>query len=266
MYDSMERILVQIYEVQEPREAEAVAALGVDQIGTVILSREGWKAPVLRETVRAVRGAGARSGLIPLFGDRETVLRTLDFYQPDFVHFCEALSPFPGARKAVMERCETLIALQQAVRKRFPAVAVMRSLSIPRPGPPGGEEVEKSLLAVMDILAPVSDYFLLDTIQGSDRSLQEQPVAGFVGITGETCDWNLAQAVAAASPIPVILAGGLDAGNVFAAIRAVRPAGVDSCTRTNARDGEGRPIRFRKDLEKVKRLVEEVRRAEAATK
>ena len=43
---------------------------------------------------------------------------------------------------------------------------------------------------------------------------------------------------------------------------ATRPAGIDSCTLTNACDAAGRPIRFRKDLGKVKHLVEVVRLAE----
>jgi phosphoribosylanthranilate isomerase len=260
---SMKRILVQIYEIQEPREAEAVAALGVDRIGTVILSREGWKAPALRETVQAVQRAAVQSGLIPLFDDRETIFCLLDYYQPDFIHFCEALSPFPADQQAVMALCDVVVSLQQAVRERFPSVSVMRSLALPRPGIPGGEEIRKNILSILEKLAPVSDYFLLDTIQGAPGASQEQPVTGFVGITGEVCDWQIARAVVAQSPVPVILAGGLDDVNVREAIRAVRPAGVDSCTRTNARAADGRPIRFRKDLAKVKRMVEAVRRAEA---
>jgi phosphoribosylanthranilate isomerase len=42
----------------------------------------------------------------------------------------------------------------------------------------------------------------------------------------------------------------------------VMPAGVDSCTGTNAMDAKGRSIRFKKDLEKVKHMVDEARRAE----
>ena len=37
-------------------------------------------------------------------------------------------------------------------------------------------------------------------------------------------------------------------------IRQVRPAGIDSCTLTNAVDKKGNPIRFKKDLQKVKQL------------
>ena len=49
--------------------------------------------------------------------------------------------------------------------------------------------------------------------------------------------------------MPVILAGGLDADNVMAAIAAVRPVGVDSKTKTDRADGNG------KDLDKVCRFV-----------
>jgi len=42
----------------------------------------------------------------------------------------------------------------------------------------------------------------------------------------------------------------------------VMPAGVDSCTGTNAVDSRGRPTRFKKDLLKIRHLIEEVRRAE----
>ena len=60
----------------------------------------------------------------------------------------------------------------------------------------------------------------------------------------------------------MILAGGISPENVFDAIGRVRPAGIDSCMQTNARDALGRPIRFRKDRDRVRRLLDEVRRAE----
>ncbi|MBU0986084.1 MAG: hypothetical protein KKH68_02430, partial [Proteobacteria bacterium] len=93
---------------------------------------------------------------------------------------------------------------------------------------------------------------------------QEQPVKGFVGITGQTCDWGMAVKLVESSSIPVILAGGISPENVFDGIITVRPAGVDSCTGTNATDSAGRSIRFTKDFDKVKQFVEAVRRAEQA--
>lgn len=71
----------------------------------------------------------------------------------------------------------------------------------------------------------------------------------------------MARAVIEASPIPVILAGGLSGENVFEAIVRLKPAGVDSCTKTNALDRNGRPVRFKKDMKKVHRFVEEIHRA-----
>ena len=91
-----------------------------------------------------------------------------------------------------------------------------------------------------------------------------QPVDGFVGITGQTCHWETARELVACSETPVILAGGLGPDNVAEAVRRVRPAGVDSCTRTNRVDEDGRPLRFQKDMVRVRRFVEEARSAEAA--
>ena len=51
---------------------------------------------------------------------------------------------------------------------------------------------------------------------------------------------------------------------MYEAVVAVRPFGVDSCTGTNVVDGSGKPVRFKKDLDRVKGFVQEVRRAERA--
>jgi hypothetical protein len=64
------------------------------------------------------------------------------------------------------------------------------------------------------------------------------------------------------SKIPVILAGGLSPENVYESLIEISPAGADSCTLTNKKDEEGKPIRFKKDFSRVRRFVEETRRAE----
>jgi phosphoribosylanthranilate isomerase len=63
------------------------------------------------------------------------------------------------------------------------------------------------------------------------RFLFEGPVSG----TGETADWN--QAAAMASRGELILAGGLNPANVAAAIKAVRPFGVDVSSGVEASPG-----------------------------
>jgi len=263
MFISMTKTLVQIYEVQEPAEAEALIALGVDHAGSVLLSGNSWKVKSIRKTVQEIQRAGAKSGLIPLFADPLTVFNALDYYQPDFVHFCEALPIFSGNAAPIVRKIEALITLQVDLKDRFPQIEIMRSLSVPQQGAGQESEVLNNILSFTKLLTPFSDYFLIDTIIGDHGDKQEQPVAGYVGITGKVCDWKMAGAIIKQSPIPVILAGGISDENVFNAIIKLQPAGVDSCTRTNAVDKEGKPIRFQKDLKKVKRMVEETRRADS---
>ena len=47
-----EDMITQIYEIQTPREAEKCIELGVDQIGSVLLSQGDWRVEVLREVTR----------------------------------------------------------------------------------------------------------------------------------------------------------------------------------------------------------------------
>ncbi len=258
----MKRIIVQLYEIQEPREAEWLIELGVNHIGSVILSPEQWKIPVLRDVVRLVRQSPAKSTLIPLLTKPDDILRALDYYQPDFVHFCELIPLASGEAARREELCAELIKLQELVQREFPPLGIIRSIPIPEPGLADPTPAREAILAIAQTLGPYCDYFMTDTLKGFGNDAAAQPVAGYVGITGETCDWELAAALVGASPIPVILAGGISPDNVFDAIGRVGPAGIDSCTQTNARDALGKPIRFRKDRERVRRLLDEVRRAE----
>lgn len=255
----MRKTIIQIYEVQKPKEAEALVALGVDHIGSVIADTIKWKNAAVRKTVQVIRQAGAKSGLILLFKDPVKIFSALEYYEPDFIHLCDLLSPYPKEQQTPVREFDALLSLQIDIKDRFPQVDIMRSLSVPRRGQADVAEIEKNILGFVDRFAPLSDYFLIDTLLDGEN----QPVKGFVGITGETCDWNIAEKIITASPIPVILAGGLSGENVFEAVTGLQPAGVDSCTRTNAVDADGRPVRFKKDMKKVQKLVEEVRRADA---
>lgn len=63
-----------------------------------------------------------------------------------------------------------------------------------------------------------------DEFRGARGLLLDAYVPGIHGGTGRTADWTL---IPDRVPLPVVLAGGLHSGNVGAAIRAVRPWGVD---------------------------------------
>ena len=251
-------MIIQIYEIQTPAEAEIMTELGVDHIGSVIIREAEWKVPEVKDTLNVVRSASAKSSLIPLFNTPDSVLSTLDYYQPDVVHFCEALTDHPDVRAY----CRKLIALQQEVKKRFPHIEIMRSIPIAQ----SGKDNSIPTLELSKEFEPFSDYFLTDTILVNQSGIVDdgQPVQGFVGITGQTCNWDTAAALVAASRIPVILAGGVSPANVSDGIMRVQPAGVDSCTLTNALDETGHPIRFKKDPVKVRQLIDAVREAESA--
>jgi len=249
-------MIIQIYEIQTPVEAQNMIDLGVDHIGSVIVSEAEWKVPQVKETLECVRSSSARSSLIPLFNTPDSVFRTLEYYRPDIVHFCEALTD----QQDLNICCQGLIELQQEVKVRFPEVGIMRSIPIVR----AGSDHPIHTLEIAGWFEPFSDFFLTDTIlvTPSGTGADNQPVQGFVGLTGQTCDWRTARRLVASSHIPVILAGGISPANVLEGIAQVKPAGVDSCTLTNARDANGLPIRFKKDLQKVQQLIDAVREAE----
>ena len=135
----------------------------------------------------------------------------------------------------------------------------MRSVPVPVSEDSGNFPV----IELTQLFEPMSDYFLTDTLITGGKQQIAQPVCGFVGITGKTCNWKTAAQLVEATQVPVILAGGLSQDNVCQAIQAVKPAGVDSCTLTNAVDHKGQAIRFRKDMTKVREFIVQVRRATA---
>lgn len=88
-------------------------------------------------------------------------------------------------------------------------------------------------------LTPEQHLLLLDTAH-----------ATLEGGTGEPFPWEVAMRLAATRP--VMIAGGLDGGNVADAIAQVRPFGVDASSRLERAPGF-------KDADKVRRFVRAVR-------
>jgi phosphoribosylanthranilate isomerase len=86
------------------------------------------------------------------------------------------------------------------------------------------------------------------------------PAGGLPGGTGRTFDWDR---LPKAPARPLVLSGGLDAGNVGAAIRRVRPWAVDVSSGVEALGADGRPVKGSKDPARIAAFIEEVRNADA---
>jgi phosphoribosylanthranilate isomerase len=240
-------MIVQIYEIQTPYEAERCIEAGVDHIGSVILSQTNWRKPEIRDVILAGNGTKLRNSIIPLFQDMDIIFKALDYYKPDYIHFCERLVNSHG-----QYNLEGFIRIQEKIKETFPDIGIIRSIHIPAddaiPGFP--------TLVIAKYLEKTSDLFLTDTWLGKEQ------IEGFIGITGRRCNAVMAKEMVQQSKIPIILAGGLSPDNVYDAIMDIHSGGADSCTLTNETDKEGNPIRFKKDFLKVKQFVSEVRRAE----
>ena len=241
-------MIVQIYEIQTPQEAEQCIEAGVDHIGSVILREEEWQKPEIRYTVSVSSGTDVKNSIIPLFGNLDNICRSVDYYEPDFIHFCDSLTDDQGTAIDL----DRFISLQKDVKKRFPEVSIIRSIPIPV----NGKGNEFPTLELAQEFEPFTDLFLTDTWLG------KEPVEGFIGITGKLCDPGQAKDLVFQSGIPVILAGGLSPENVYESAMDIRPAGVDSCTLTNKQDDKGNPIRFKKDFSKVREFAGEAKRAQ----
>jgi phosphoribosylanthranilate isomerase len=116
-----------------------------------------------------------------------------------------------------------------ALRAELPGVRIVQVIHVT-----GEESVDEAL----NVAAGV-DALLLDS--GNPRLAVKE-----LGGTGRRHDWALSRRIVDASPVPVYLAGGLNAGNVREAVETVRPYGVDVCSgvRTDGRLDEAKLAAF----------------------
>src|SRR5262245_19402195 len=213
-------MLVQIYEVGSPEEARALGDLGVDHIGVLVgdgaFPRE-QSVQRARLILSAISSASKGVALL-LSADLLLLEQMISELRPSIVHL--------GASTDLLDPSAV-----QHLRQRSGALTVMRSIPV---------QNEESV-TIARSYDGVADLLLLDSHRPGDIQ---------IGGLGTTHDWQIDRKIVEAVRVPVIIAGGLGPDNVAEAIKAVRPAGVDSKTRTDRDDGS-----HAKDLDKVRRFV-----------
>ncbi len=212
-------MLVQIYEVQTPEEAVALARLGVDHIG-VLVGDGAFPRELTTDRASAIFAAlptGAKRVALSLSADPAEIARVVELTRPDIIHIGAAVELFS-------------VRDTQVLKTAFPDVRVMRAIPI----------VDEASIECARDYRGVADFLLLDSHDPGDRQ---------IGARGRVHDWSISRRIVDEAGVPAILAGGLDPDNVAAAIAAVRPSGVDSKTKTDRADGNG------KDFDKVRRFV-----------
>ncbi len=215
---------IQIAGVMDLAEGRMLLATGVDWLGWPL------RLPVNAEDVSEAEAADLIRNLPP--ADRHMLI-TYEETADGTLAFCRDL----GVARVQLHGSIPVAELRR-LRQLAPELFVVKSLVV-RPGN------EAALHELVRTAAPWVDAFVTDTFD---------PATGAEGATGRTHDWNISRRLVEASPRPVILAGGLRPDNVAAAIRAVRPAAVDS--HTGVEDTTGR-----KDPELVRRFVAAARAA-----
>lgn len=115
------------------------------------------------------------------------------------------------------------------MREALPGIALIQVVHVDRP---------RNLTEVRGVAAS-ADAILLDS---GRPGLAVKELGG----TGRVHDGAISREIVEAVAAPVFLTGGLDATNVAAAIRAVRPYAVDVCTgvRTDGRLDAAKLARF----------------------
>lgn len=202
----MKRTRMKICCIRDLDEAWLAVGHGVDAVGLVGPMPNGpgqIDAPTVR-LLTANAPAGVSSWTLTIATDAATIIETAR----------------ASATQTIQLVCGVEPAVADAVRAAMPALRIVSVIHVE-----GDDAIEAALR-----IAPHVHGVLLD----SGRPGAKTPTYGG---TGDTHDWAVSRRVVEAVPGPVWLAGGLTPSNVGDAIRAVRPFGVDVCSKLRT-DGQ----------------------------
>ena len=209
----MADVIVQIYGIRTVEDARIVIDMGAEHIGVSYGQIKRTPGQLTcehaREIFEGVQPHAVKIGLT-VAEDIEEISENLALAFPDVLHLSGDIDGISPSQVAEL-------------KSRFPGLRIMQALPVLA----GVPLEEQKVLEYVKEYESVSDFFLIDT---------KAPAAGDIGATGLTHDWNIDKAIIDATHVPCIIAGGLDASNVAAAIAVTEPYGVDSFSLTNYED------------------------------
>jgi len=181
--------------------AEAWMAIehGASAIGLVSAMPSG-PGPIpedLIAEIAAIVPPGVSSFLLTCLQDATAIIEQQRRLRVNTIQICDRLPPGSHAQ----------------LREALPGVSLVQVVHVTGP-----ESVDEAIA-----VAPHVDAVLLDS---GNQSLAIKELGG----TGRTHDWRLSRQIREAIDVPMFLAGGLNPGNVAAAIREVQPFGIDVCS------------------------------------
>lgn len=217
-------MIVQIYEVSNSAEAKKLAEIGVDHIGVLVgkgkYPRELSieKAEIIFQSVPL----SAKKVVLSLSNDLEKISEIVEKLNLDILHL--------GISEEILP-----ITKVKEIRKKYPQLKIMRAIAV----------IDEKSIKLAKEYEKVVDYLLLDTYKSQ------------LGATGKIHNWDISRKIVETVKIPVILAGGLGSDNVVEAINKVKPAGVDSKTKTDKINSHEKDIDKVKEFVKIAKSVEE---------
>ncbi|WP_329565592.1 phosphoribosylanthranilate isomerase [Kitasatospora sp. NBC_01266] len=216
--------LVQVAGIIDAAEADMIIGEGADWIGFALRLPSGKDDISEQDAASIIKGLEAPHAgvLISYLTDAQEVS-----------DFCTELGVV-----AVQLHGDVATGELRRLKELRPELFVLKSLVVKA-------DNADELLQLVDDTHPFVDMYITDTFD---------PKTGAKGATGLTHDWNVSAELVRRSPKPLMMAGGLNPENVADAIRAVRPAAIDSHTGLEGPDG-------RKDRAKVAKFIAEARRA-----
>ena len=188
------RVRVSVCAVRSVDDVEAVVAGGADAVGVLVLTRHRAEDSVTLDQARRLLS------LVPPYVGRYAVTHASD--DTDLARIADEL---PVDTVQLHDTVD--IDVVERLRARRPGIRLIKALPVHE----GQVEDPAGWEALVDA-------FVVDSVD---------PAQDRIGGTGLVHNWEVSAGLAHRSPLPVILAGGLNPDNVTAAIEAVRPWAVN---------------------------------------